>query len=221
MRDEDFQEFIAEFGEATHQAQVPEEAIDQWRGRLPDQLLTYWQQEGWCGYANGRFWTVNPALYEDLIDEWLRDSPFEQIDAYHVIARSAFGELYACGEKTGPKLKILCPTNALIALAKDIRVKDAQRLDFEIRGLFGGRLQKDGDLKDESGQPLFERALQKLGPLSADEIYGFEPAVVLGGKMRLPNLSKLKIDQHLTILRQLATPTMPFSSADIEKLIPR
>ena len=50
-------------------------------------------------------------------------------------------------------------------------------------------------------------------------MYGFEPAIVLGGKMRLENLRKVKLDQHLTILRQLAAPTMPFSNLDIDKLM--
>lgn len=221
MRDEDFQVFIDEFGEADQRIQNTAEAIDRWRGKLPNQLLDYWRQEGWASYGHGRFWTVNPDAYEDLVDEWLHDTAFEQLDSYHVIARSAFGELYACGEKTGPKLKILCPTHALIALAKDLRPKTPDRLDFEIRGLFSNRMKEDCDLKDEDRKPLFERALKKLGPLASDEIYGFEPAIVAGGRMRLENLRKVKLDQHLTILRQLAAPQVPFSKVDIEKLIPR
>lgn len=221
MRDEDFQAFIDEFGEANQRIKVTAAAIERWRGKLPQQLLDYWETEGWASYGQGLFWTVNPDDYEDLIDEWLHDTPFEQLDSYHVIARSAFGELYACGETTGPKLKILCPTHALIALAKNLRPKDPDRLDFEIRGLFGNRMKEDCDLKDEDRKPLFARALQKWGPLAADEMYGFEPAIVAGGQMRLENLRKVKIDQHLTILRQLAAPTMPFSKIDIDKLLSR
>lgn len=221
MRDEDFQVFIDEFGEATQRTDVPNESVEKWRGKLPAQLLKYWQEEGWCAYANGLLWTVNPEEYEDLVNEWLHDTAFEQLDSFHVIARSAFGELYACGEKTGPKLKILCPTHALIALAKDLHPKTSERLDFEIRGLFGNRMKEDCDLKDEDRKPLFERALKKLGPLASDEMYGFEPAIIAGGRMRLENLRKVKLDQHLTILRQLAAPQIPFSKVDIEKLLPR
>ena len=53
MRDECFEVFIDEFGEATHRDAVPASSIEKWRGKLPDQLLTYWKEEGWCGYANG------------------------------------------------------------------------------------------------------------------------------------------------------------------------
>jgi hypothetical protein len=55
--------------------------------------------------------------------------------------------------------------------------------------------------------------------LEPDEVYGFEPAIMLGGKMRLENLAKLKLDVHLTVLRQLASPTLPFSNIDIEKIL--
>jgi len=71
MRDEDFEVFISEFGEATYRVDVPPEAIEKWRGKLPELLLTYWQEVGWCCYANGLFWIVNPDDYEDLVDEWL------------------------------------------------------------------------------------------------------------------------------------------------------
>ena len=51
------------------------------------------------------------------------------------------------------------------------------------------------------------------------EIYGFEPAIVLGGKIRLENVVKVNANVHLTILRQFAEPSLPLSGIDIEKLL--
>lgn len=218
MRDEDFEVFISEFGEATYRTDVPVEAIKKWQGKLPEQLLKYWQEEGWCGYANGLFWFVDPDDYEDIVDEWLEDTGLEQIDAFHVIARTAFGKLYVCGERTGVSLTISCPINAILAIPKNLKPKSKEDQDWSVRSFLG--LSTNGcDLKDESGAPLFEQALEKLGPLAPDEIYGFEPAIVLGGAMRLENLAKLKLDVHLTILRQLSSPKLPFSNVDIDKLL--
>ncbi|MDQ1835462.1 GAD-like domain-containing protein [Massilia scottii] len=217
MRDEDFEVFIDEFGEATQRFNVPTTSIERWRGKFPDQLLSYWKDEGWCAYANGLFWTVNPDDYEDLVDEWLHDTPLEQIDTFQVIARSAFGELFLWGEKTGDSATILCATHTIICLGSNLKRKlDDQ--DFYARTFFSNKSIADCDLEDEAGNPLFERALAKLGPLGVDEVYGFEPAIVLGGKMNLDNLVKLNLDVHLTILRQLASPTIPFSNIDIGKL---
>ena len=219
MRDEDLEYFISKFGEATKRLAVPASTIDKWRGKLPDQLLTYWQDEGWCEYASGLFCTVDPDEYEDLVDEWLEDTKLEQLDAFHVIARSAFGDLYVCGEKTGRSVTIACAANMISAIPKELEAKTSADLDLSIRSFFAFSKRSRFDMQDENGHPLFERALVKLGPLGPDEIYGFEPALVLGGKAQLENLVKVKMDVHLTILRQLAPPTLPFSNIDIEKLL--
>lgn len=218
MRDEDFEVFIEEFGEATYHFSVPNEAFEKWQGKLPNQLLNYWKNEGWNAYANGLFWTVNPDDYEDLVDEWLEDSRLEEIDAFHAIARSAFGDLYLWGEKTGSSVTICCSINSIIALQKNLKRK-IDDPDFYARTFFSNQEVSRCDLKDELKSPLFDRALKKLGPLAPDEMYGFEPALVAGGKMLLENLHKVKLDQHLTILRQLAKPIMPFSNIDVDKLL--
>ncbi|MDN7178269.1 DUF1851 domain-containing protein [Caballeronia sp. SEWSISQ10-4 2] len=57
---------------------------------------------------------------------------------------------------------------------------------------------------------MFERTLAKLGPLQSGEIYAFEPALVSGGRMTVDHLKKINADIHLTILRQLSPPRIPF-----------
>lgn len=181
MRDEDFEYFISKFGEPADRVDVPSEAIDKWRGKLPDQLLTYWQEEGWCGYANGLFWIVNPDDYEDLVDEWLEDTGLEQIDTFHVIGRTAFGKLYVCGEQTGVSMTISCPINAIFALPKELKSKSKKDQDWSVRS-FLGLSRNECDLKDESGVALFDQAVARLGPLAAGEVFGFEPAIGWVGK---------------------------------------
>jgi hypothetical protein len=53
--DEDFACFLAEFGPAIDKRDVPPSTIARYRGKLPDQLLAYWDEYGWCGYADGLF----------------------------------------------------------------------------------------------------------------------------------------------------------------------
>ncbi len=218
MRNEDFEVFIQEFGEATQRIEVSTANLERWRGKLPAELIEYWKDEGWCAYADGLFWTVNPDDYEDLVDEWLHNTFLEQIDVFQVIARSAFGELFLWGQKTGGSVTISCATNSIICLSANLK-RQLDDPDFYVRTFFSNKSIDRCDLDDELAQPLFERALAKLGPLDPDEVYGFEPALVLGGEMRLENLAKLKLDAHLTILRQLASPTLPFSDVDVEKLL--
>ncbi|MNE90069.1 hypothetical protein D3C80_1875430 [compost metagenome] len=85
--------------------------------------------------------------------------------------------------------------------------------------MFGVSDPDDFDYHDTNGKLLFERAVKKYGPLAPDEMYGFEPALVLGGSSSLENLRRLKLDPHLLILRNFDTPTLPFSGVDLEKLM--
>jgi hypothetical protein len=218
MRDEDFSLFIDEFGEAGRRDPVPDSAFEKWSGKLPNQLLAYWRQEGWCSYRQGLFWTVNPDDYEGLIDEWLADTPLEQIDAFHVFGRSAFGDLYLCGEKSGSNATVCCSINSITAVAKELKAKNDEQKDSSIRSFFAASFPADFDRADLSKKPLFDRARSKLGVLAVDEMYGFEPALALGGKPVLENLRKVQLDQHLIMLRQFGVPKIPFTNIDIDRL---
>ncbi|MGI9834633.1 GAD-like domain-containing protein [Vibrio vulnificus] len=82
--------------------------IEKYRGRLPDQLLEYWQLLGFSGFADGLFWLTNPAEYQDILDRLLEDTLFEQQDIYYVIARNAWGELQLFGEKNRTNALYFC-----------------------------------------------------------------------------------------------------------------
>lgn len=107
MRDESFEIFVEAMGEPVKVRSALESVIEKYKGVLPDVLLDYWRSEGWCGYADGLFWTVNPDDYKHLLDMWLSGTKFSSIDNYHVIARSAFGDLYAWGKNMAEKSSCL------------------------------------------------------------------------------------------------------------------
>ncbi|HEQ0196601.1 MULTISPECIES: GAD-like domain-containing protein [Pseudomonas] len=219
MRDQDFAYFIKKFGEANSRTRIPEAVIANWTDKLPPLLLTIWRDEGWASYGEGRFWTVNPEDYEHIKDAWLENTPLADFDNFHVIARTAFGVLYLCGEKTGRSATIACLHNEILALKNKLKVRPLHDHDPSIQALFGASKPADFDYPDSNGKLLFERAVKKYGPLAQDEMYGFEPALVLGGSPTLENLRRLKLDPHLLILRNFDTPTLPFSGVDLEKLM--
>lgn len=219
MRSEDFELFIEEFGEATNRREVPAESIEAYRGKLPDALLALWQEEGWCAYADGLIWTVNPSDYEDVLDEWLAGTFLAELDDFHVFARSAFGSLYLCGGKTGASVRLLCSIHAIGALTRELKPKSVGQVNSSLESFFGAAEPEHFDLTDESGGRLFKRALKALGPLTHEEIYGFEPAIVAGGNLRLENLRRVAAHPHLMILRELSPPAMPFDEPDLDRLM--
>ena len=92
--DEIFSIFLETFGGPVDRREVPTSSIERYKGKLPNQLLEYWDEHGWCGYGDGIFWIVNPQEYEGVVASWIGGTKFEERDAYHLIARSAFGDLY-------------------------------------------------------------------------------------------------------------------------------
>jgi len=85
-----FSNFIEEFGSPIERREVPTSSIQRYRGKLPDQLLEYWREHGWCGYGDGIFWMVNPQDYDAIVESWLEGTELEGFDNYHVIAHQPF-----------------------------------------------------------------------------------------------------------------------------------
>ncbi|ECG1195149.1 DUF1851 domain-containing protein [Salmonella bongori] len=206
MRDEDFSYFIKKFGEATSSVIVPEGSINKWKNILPNKLLDYWKTEGWGIYRNGLFSLVNPEEYEDILDMWLEDTRFEEMDSYHVIAKTAFGELYAWGESTGRNITIQPLFNQIIYNKSNFIKKTTSELNSEIESFFAFSSVDEFDLSDGDGNYLFDKAIEKYGILADNEMFGLEPAYILGGNLALGNLIKLNCQVHLMILRELAPP---------------
>ncbi len=204
--DEVFSIFIEVFGQPINHQVVPAESIERYKGKLPNQLLTYWEEHGWCGYGEGIFWIVNPQEYEGVVASWLEGTAFEHRDSYHLIARGAFGALYLWGEKTGPSIKIesvfsKCLIHNLCG--------DGEGMDRMLQSFLLANELEYNDLGN-----MFKRAKKKLGVLKHDEMYGFVPALMLGGPDTLDHLEKLKSVEHLMLLSQLSE-LEPYSFSDL------
>lgn len=202
--DEDFAGFLSNFGPALDKRYVPPSTIERYRGKLPDQLLAYWSEHGWCGYADGLVWTVDPQEYEPALEAWIGDTQFMERDAYYVIARSAFGKLYLWGEKTGNSLKIVSLDALAYPSTGSEKYLAKGKGDDALRWFFGALERKNFDTEDDDEKPLFAPALRKLGQLKHDEMYGFVPALALGGSATLKNLQRVKAVEHLVLLAQLS-----------------
>ncbi|WP_137940462.1 GAD-like domain-containing protein [Chitinivorax sp. B] len=201
--DEFIELFLEDFGPAFLRQWVAQSSIDRYRGKLPDQLLKYWEGYGWAGYAKGGFWLVNPQEYEPVLEAWIGETPFMEQDAYHVFARDAFGSMYFWGEKTGPSLLIspldssAYPNNTYLEMMQS---GDADRV---VKFWFASQAPDTMGFFDINQQPLFDRALARLGRLDSTQMYGFVPALALGCPNTVEKLQKVSIVEHLVFLAQL------------------
>jgi hypothetical protein len=202
--DESFAYFLKNFGPPIMKREVDQAAIARHERNLPGQLLQYWAEQGFAGYADGLFWTVDPAEYAAALALALAPTPFPGRDIYNVIARSAFGELFVWGKSGGSSLRLDPPHGQLLpSRASEILMRSGREA-LAVQGFFASKQKRSLDFHDEEDKPLFARALKKLGPLAADEMYGFEPAILLCGEAKLEHLAKVKILPHLQILLQFA-----------------
>ncbi|WP_028451149.1 GAD-like domain-containing protein [Chitinilyticum aquatile] len=196
------------FGPATLSQPVTDDVIAQYRGKLPNTVLQLWQLYGWSAWGNGRLWLVNPADWDEDMELFLEPTGLLEQDAWHVLARSAFGDFYLWGEKSGPAVRVKCnygqiyPDDCSADIA-EIGMERVAQLWFRTLSY------SYCDQKDEHGQNGgFDYALKHLGPLDHDMLYGFVPALALGGPLKFENLQKLNAHVHLQILASLAEPEM-------------
>ena len=197
----------AGFGPAIKATMPTQETLDFFKDKLPERLLEYWQEYGFCGWGNGIFWMVNPQDYHEILQTWLEGTEFAErekngSDSYYVIGRGAFGDLIVWGKTSGRSIKI--NANFGMFFPRDGTKKLKERGEERSVELFFATMSKESyDQDDVSESPLFERALNKLSPLEADEMYAFVPALVLGGVNKLENLQKVKAIEHLNFLAEL------------------
>jgi hypothetical protein len=215
--DEDIEYFLGKFGPSIGHSAVPRGSIEKFRGKLPRQLLEYWGTLGWCGFANGLFWIVDPEVWDEAMESLLEGTGLLEQDSYHVIARNAFGDLWLWGEKSGPSISIRS-AYGLVQPSFDLEGLREDGGDLRVRYFFSGKARRSVDLLDDKQKPLFERALKKLGPLQSHELYGFVPLVGAGGACQLKSLQKLDAQVHMAILADMTEMrVMPDYAAEARK----
>lgn len=188
------------FGPAFDRIPVSDEIFEKYKNKLPNQLLEYWRQYGFCGWGDGLFWTVNPDDYEDLLQQFLIQTNLLDQDEFFVIARTAFGDLYVWAKNSGR----FCTISPMLNLVfPRVLEQTSFNPDFHLDIFFSSQDKEGCDIRDEQNKFLFDRAKEKLGRLSAFEMYGFVPAIALGGHMELENLQKVPIQMHLNMLASL------------------
>lgn len=162
-----------------------QEIVEKYKGILPEQLIAEWQEEGWCGFAQGLLWLVNPDDLQEPLAEWLEANS----SGAHAFVRTAFGDV------------IFWTDHGIFFL--DVNHETVFEMTQNIEIVFHFSLCDEDYLDNAIGRKLFREALRRLGPLEADECYGFVPAIPLGGPGTVETLQKVKLREYLSILAQI------------------
>jgi hypothetical protein len=164
---------------------VLQDVIDFYQDKLPAPLLEEWKEVGWCSYSKGFIWLVNPLEYKEILEDWI--APSEQA---LVFARTAFGDLLLW--HNGEVKHLYTQYARLEPLVSDIS------FFFEFSLCDNSYLNTAFDYK------VFHQALKNNGQLEESECYGLEPVLALGGSGAIDTIKKLKINEYLSFLSQVA-----------------
>ena len=183
-----FKEFFRCYGSPSSHSPAISDEIVRCQDVLPQQLLNFWQQQGFGNYADGLLWTHPPSIFNVLIEEWTGLSPNQA----GLIFRSSFGDF--------------CVWNKDRAYLLDIHVGRVDELTRDIEFLFNYILCREQFLRDVLQLELHSQSVDRLGQLNPDECFAFVPARALGGSGTIETVQRVSIQEHLALLAQLVGP---------------
>lgn len=179
-----FPNFVTKYGPGKERRNLPTEVIDKYAGKVPVELIDFWKKFNICSYINGLFVMLNPDDFEEEKRMWIGDNSDDVI-----FARDAFGDLIVYSNY-GVEL-------IFVQYGKRIRASETLTMFFEFNLLYKDFIENSLDGK------FYKQVVKKLGVPDRDECFGFFPALALGGTGTLDTVKKVKVKEHLSLLRQL------------------
>ncbi len=207
-----FAAIVDQFGPPAGAVKATPKEIDRYRDRLPSALLDFWVQHGWGSWKDGRTWLCDPALLEPIVRAIFEGDAELAPDDITAIAYNAFGEVLFW-HRTRRSITYTAPLGT-VTIANpesyaDIETGRPTSQAFTIGAdIFGPISSSEAPFVDENGKDLFPRAMRRLGPLAPGEIYGFAPALSMGGAAVIANVVRAPIREHLTMLVAIEPPVL-------------
>ncbi|WP_162561390.1 GAD-like domain-containing protein [Methylobacterium terrae] len=200
-----FAQLIEEAGEPEQAIKVGYEDIERYGARLPNALLRFWQEHGRGSYNNGSYWICDPAPYQGIIEAIFKDDPDFEPTQMTVVGYDAFAQIWIWHrQRYGITVDLLLGTVYNPPDRSRISSETGKQFsaDFSVGNFLSNFLYFD-PTTDEDGEPLLPQARARLGPLGHNEVYGFFPALQLGGARRAENLRRVSAPEHMLFLASL------------------
>ena len=170
--------------------QKPSDAVlEEFKGKLPEELLTLWRKYGFGNYGNGLLKIINPDVYSNTITLWLG----EQKDCYPILM-SGFGTLFI--------YRKLSEASDDICLL-DIHHRKSGSFSIGFSDFFREIIPSENFAKQFLLVDLFQKASAEFGSLAGNEIFFFVPALVFGGSASIECVRKGDAITHQHLLFEM------------------
>jgi hypothetical protein len=199
---EEFSEYVLkELGLLENPVKVDPAYAESYRGKLPDGLLNFWIEHGWGSFQEGKFWLCDPKPFKSILTPLFEGDPEFNTEDFLVYFHDAFGETCLWNKKKKNTTIQFYFNQFLFSKNQDLNKYNGEHLsdDFIAGGIIGSSSEA-GSWIDEEGNQMFPQALKKAGRLAAGEIYGFVPALSMGGDNVFDNIQRFPLKEHLSFL---------------------
>ena len=200
---DEFVKLLQEHGKPQQRTAVGHDEADRYRGRVPDALIRFWLDHGRGCYNDGKDWLCDPAPFIPLVEAVFEGDPEFHPNDFVAIRRSAFSDLTLWSRKLAGPVTVSFNLGEVSAFGAEswIDKKTGQRhsTDFIVGALFY-RAKLVAAWVTEDDEDMLPLAIERCGLLKADEVYGFFPALQIGGTNDVANLRRVKVVEHLLFL---------------------
>lgn len=175
-----FDAFFKKYPDYSISQKPTENLLAIFEGKLPSQLIDFWNEYGFGTFMDGYLKVVDPSDFQPVFDE-----AYDNKDNEIVFGLTAFGDFLTW---TGDAVRAVYFKNG-----KDSIIESGDDMEW----FFDMDLADDGFLSANLNQKNFFKAKVNLGALQYDECYGYVPILGLGGSEKVENLQKVKIKEHV------------------------
>lgn len=162
-----------------------EDVLDKFKGKLPAQLIKFWNAYGFGKFMNGYLKVVDPSEFQAVFNE-----AYDNKDSEIVFAVTALGDFLTW---TGDAIRAVYFKNGY-----DSIIESGDDMEW----FFDMDLADEGFLRDNLSDGDYLTAKEKLGEPGYDECYGYVPLLGLGGAEKADHLQNVKIKEHIVIIAQ-------------------
>jgi hypothetical protein len=186
--------FLEAFPPAADNIPAAADVLAAYAQRLPPVILDLWRRGGFGLYGDGEIQILDPRDYEQNLWGWLLRE--EDDPSRTPIAMSAFGVLFyhrALNDEGAEDIAYLDP-----------HTSEGDVLVYSSNEFFGATV-VDPEARDILLQrALFRSAVERHGPLARGALFGYVPALRLGGVQSVERTAPMDARVHLELLLQLA-----------------
>jgi len=193
---------VRKLGEPKHASRISSEEAARYADRVPQALIRFWRDHGRGAYFDGLYWLCDPAPFDPVLDFIFKDDDEFNPSEMTVVAYTAFGYLYVWHRHRRQltiSLLLSSVFNPPPSSWHDRVTGQPFSEDYSVSALAStGRWTFDRD-----DYELLAAAAARYGALEPGEVYGFFPALQLGGAYAVENLKRVRAAEHFQILAQI------------------